>query len=110
MELIVVLDTNAYSDWRRSGRWHGNIAIADRVILPTIVLGELLHGFGTGSRTSENIAKLDDFLDQPQVELATISRRTAESYGDFLRHLQSRGTPIPDQRHLDQRTVARVAR
>ncbi len=26
MELIVVLDTNAYSDWRRSGRWHPWIA------------------------------------------------------------------------------------
>ncbi len=30
MDLIVVLDTNAYSDWRRSSRWHADIGIADR--------------------------------------------------------------------------------
>ena len=45
MELNLVLDTNAYSDWRRSGRWHSNIALANRVVLPVVVLGELLHGF-----------------------------------------------------------------
>lgn len=95
MDLIIVLDTNAYSDWRRSGRWHANIAIADRVVLPFIVLGELLHGFGKGKRAAENTAKLDDFLSQPQVEMATLSRRTAEFYGELLDHLQTQGTPIP---------------
>lgn len=95
MDLIVVLDTNAYSDWRRSGRWHANIAIADRVVLPSIVLGELFHGFGKGGRAAENVAKLDDFLSQPQVEMATLTRRTAELYGRFLEHLQTQGTPIP---------------
>lgn len=95
MDLIVVLDTNAYSDWRRSGRWHANIAIADRVVVPSIVLGELLHGFGKGGRAAENIAKLDDFLSQPQVGTATVTRRTAELYGSLLDHLQTQGTPIP---------------
>jgi tRNA(fMet)-specific endonuclease VapC len=95
MDLIVVLDTNAYSDWRRSGRWHANIAIADRVVIPSIVLGELLHGFEKGGWAEENIAKFDDFLSQPQVELATLTRRTAELYGRFLAHLQVQGTPIP---------------
>ena len=95
MDLIVVLDTNAYSDWRRSGRWHANIAIADRVVIPSIVLGELLHGFGNGGRRAENIAKLDDFLSQPQVEMVTLTRRTAEIYGHLLDQLQTQGTPIP---------------
>lgn len=35
MEVIVVLDTNAYSDWRRSGTWAGNLAMADRVVVPS---------------------------------------------------------------------------
>lgn len=43
MELILVLDTNAYSDWRRSGRWHERIAVANRVVLPATMLGELHH-------------------------------------------------------------------
>lgn len=64
-------------------------------MIPCIVLGELLHGFGKGVRAAENIAKLDDFLSQPQVELVTLSRRTAELFGHLLDHLQTQGTPIP---------------
>lgn len=68
MELIVVLDMNAYSDWRRSGRWHQWIAIADRVVVPVIVLGELYHGFRKGDRTEYN---------QIRGEAARISPRAA---------------------------------
>jgi hypothetical protein len=44
MELIFVLDTNASSDWRLRGRWHGRIAVANRIVLPSTVIGELHHG------------------------------------------------------------------
>jgi tRNA(fMet)-specific endonuclease VapC len=95
MELTVVLDTNAYSDWRRSGRWHEWIAIADRVVMPVIVLGELYHGFRKGSLTRQNQAQLHEFLSEPQVVLMPATRRSAEIYGAFLDDLQQRGTPIP---------------
>ena len=95
MELIVVLDTNAYSDWRRSGRWHQWIAIADRVVVPVIVLGELYHGFRKGSQTEQNQARLHEFLSEPQVEVMQTTRRSAEIYGEFLNVLQQRGTPLP---------------
>ena len=45
MEVILVLDTNAYSDWRREGKWASNLPSADNVIIPSIVLGELEYGF-----------------------------------------------------------------
>ena len=45
MELILVLDTNASSDWRRSGRWHDRISVANRIVVPATVIGELHHGF-----------------------------------------------------------------
>jgi predicted nucleic acid-binding protein len=62
MDLIVVLDTNAYSDWRRSGRWHASIAVADRVVIPCIVLGELLHGFGNGKGESpRQVSKIENY-------------------------------------------------
>lgn len=95
MELTVVLDTNAYSDWRRSGRWHEWIAIADRVVMPVIVLGELYHGFHKGSQNEQNQARLHEFLSEPQVEVMPATRRSAEIYGEFLVGLQRRGTPLP---------------
>lgn len=95
MELTVVLDTNAYSDWRRTSRWHEWISRADSVLVPTVVLGELLHGFRKGTSYRKNVAGLEAFLSEPQVHLLPVSRRTAEIYSRFLVHLQKRGTPIP---------------
>ncbi len=95
MEIILVLDTNAYSDWRRFGRWNENLAIADRVLIPAIVIGELHHGFLKGGRFEGNATRLDEFLREPQVDVIPVSRRTAEIYGEFLHFLQESGTPIP---------------
>ncbi len=95
MELIVVLDTNAYSDWRRTGRWHSRLALADRVVVPSIVLGELFHGFRRGNVVEENLMKLGNFLKEPQVEVMAVTLRTAELYGELLNHLQQAGTPVP---------------
>ena len=54
MELIVVLDTNAYSDWRRHGQWNRMISTATEVLIPAIVLGELRYGFqGAEIRTCQ---------------------------------------------------------
>jgi tRNA(fMet)-specific endonuclease VapC len=95
MELTLVLDTNAYSDWRRSGRWHDRIAVADRVILPATVIGELHHGFRKGALFHENARKLREFLAEPQVAIHPTTFRTAEIYGKFTNFLQQQGTPIP---------------
>lgn len=90
-----MLDTNAYSDWRRSGRWHHWIAVADRVVMPVIVLGELYHGFRKGFQAEQNQARLHEFLSEPQVVVMPASRRSAEIYGEFLDGLQRNGTPMP---------------
>lgn len=95
MEVIVVLDTNAYSDWRRSGAWAGNIAAADRVVVPSVVLGELEFGFLRGTRRAENRRKLLEFLRDPHVEVAVVDHRTAEIYAELLLYLRDKGKPIP---------------
>ncbi len=95
MEMIVVLDTNAYSDWRRSGTWAGNLATADRVVVPSVVLGELEFGFLKGSRRAVNRRKLLDFLRNPHVEVAVVDHRTAEIYAELVFYLRSKGKPIP---------------
>lgn len=95
MEVIVVLDTNAYSDWRRGGKWAGNLATADRVVVPSVVLGELEFGFLKGTRRDENRRKLLEFLREPHVEVALVDHRTAEIYAELLFFLRSKGKPIP---------------
>ena len=95
MDLTVVLDTNAYSDWRRTGYWHDWLAKADRVLVPAVVVGELIHGFRKGREFPTNTASLEAFLGEPQVEVLPVGRRTAEIYGEFVLHLQNQGTPIP---------------
>ncbi|TAE91795.1 MAG: type II toxin-antitoxin system VapC family toxin [Verrucomicrobia bacterium] len=95
MEVTVVLDTNAYSDWRRSGKWAGNVATATRVVIPSVVLGELEFGFLQGARRAENRRKLREFLQHSRVEVAVVDHRTAEIYAEFLQHLREKGKPIP---------------
>lgn len=95
MDLILALDTNAYSDWMSQGRCHEVVTLADRILLSTPVLGELNHGFLKGQRTAENQTALDTFLREPQVRVAPQERRMAEIYAQLLQHLRQKGTPIP---------------
>ena len=71
------------------------IAVANRIILPATVIGELHHGFRKGSKFEENERKLREFLTEPQVLVHPVTMRTAEIYGEFVTHLQENGTPIP---------------
>lgn len=59
----ILLDTNAYSDWRRNGHWNQVIATAPEVLVPSIVLGELRYGFRGALNSAENEDKLRIFLD-----------------------------------------------
>lgn len=95
MALRIILDTNAYSDWRRSGRWSEWIEQASVVMVPTIVLGELHAGFRLGKANLENRAKLSRFLGEEVVEVISPSEVTAEIYGDFFSYLYKKGTPLP---------------
>lgn len=90
----LVLDTNAYSDWRRTGHWGAVLAHADTVLVPTMVLGELYAGFRLGHAGVKNVAKLSEFLNAARVQIISPSERTAEIYGDFVAQLKRQGTPI----------------
>ncbi len=95
MDAILILDTNAYGNWRRSGAWRENLALADAVIVPSIVLGELFHGFRRGRCFERNFKRLEEFLGEPQVRVGHIDKRVAERYGEAVAFLRQRGTPIP---------------
>jgi len=94
MDLRVVLDTNAYCDFRSSGLWRDILAQADQVLVPSPVIGELAHGFRIGRHFKQNSTRLEMFLGEPQVDVAQITKRTGEIYGEILEHLQKIEAPL----------------
>lgn len=94
--MTVVLDTNAYSNWRRYGHWNNIISTANKVVIPSIVLGELRAGFQRGMKAKENERKLNDFLRRMVVEIGLVGDETSHHYALFKNHLREKGTPIPE--------------
>ena len=92
----LLLDTNAYSALRT-----GNSVVIDRIrrsehlYLPMIVIGELLYGFGLGSRNLENKTQLESFLAERHVSLAAVDYEVCEVYARIAGPLRLRGKPIP---------------
>ena len=70
----VLLDTNAYSGFRRA---HPGVVDrvrqAEQVLMSVVVIGELLCGFRRGSRYEHNRRDLDAFLENPYVELVPVT-------------------------------------
>lgn len=92
----IVLDTNAYSDWRRDGRWNGAISKAELVCVPAIVLGELRYGFLKGKKGSVNEVGLCGFLGEKIVQVLEVSEATSRCYASLKWFLKRAGTPIPE--------------
>jgi len=92
----VLLDTNAYS-----ALIHGRSEVVDHVreaeevLLSTVVLGEVLYGFQNGSRYQENRKRLDEFLENPHVQIVTLTPVTSERFGLISANLRRKGKPIP---------------
>ena len=91
----IVLDTNAYSDWARKGLWQDWIVSADRVWLPSVVIGELYRGFYSGTRFRENETHLRAVLAEPTVGGIEVDFEMARIYGELLHYLRQRGNMIP---------------
>ena len=96
MEMILVLDTNAYSGMMRGDTQFSNpVRSADRLIVPATVIGELLYGFRLGNRYRENREQLDQFLRSPFVDFKTVDRTVCERYALLMEQLRKKGRPIP---------------
>lgn len=92
----LIIDTNVYAALAR-GNTHirSLLEAADRIEVSTIVLGELYAGFRLGSKRTENIRLLSEFLNVPGVDVIQISAAIAERYGELIGVLKDSGTPIP---------------
>ena len=92
----VLLDTDAYSAFIRGQTGVvSRIRRAERVLVSTIVVGELLFGFRHGSRYERNRKRLEGFLDNAFVGLVPVTYATAERFGRIAAALRAKGRPIP---------------
>lgn len=92
----VLFDTNAYSAVRQ-GRPEA-VAIlqhAPVIGVSTVTLCELLAGFASGSRVTENRADLSAFLASKRVHVFPVDAATAEHYAAVHTQLRRIGKPIP---------------
>ncbi len=94
----VVIDTNTYAVLSRrteTGPLDDAIKFAEKVVLPSAVVGELYAGFYGGTRFEENRRLLEAFLASNPVEIAVADEETAIKYGRIQAELRKQGTPIP---------------
>lgn len=92
----VLVDTNAYTAFMLGDAAVVNVlAHAERILLNSVVVGELLGGFAVGTRESKNRAELARFVGSPRVEVVPITAQTADSYALAYASLRRKGQPIP---------------
>ena len=71
------------------------ITMAECVLFSSIVLGELLLSFRSGTRFKKNLAELNRFLAHDAVEMVSVGKITADRYSRIAAQLKRKGTPIP---------------
>ena len=66
----------------------------ESLLLPTVALGELLHGARKSARGAENLSNLKTWLQT--VTLLPLTETTANCYASIKLGLSRAGTPIPE--------------
>lgn len=90
----MILDTNALSAWADGdGAVEAPLMLADRLVVPVVVLGEFLFGV----RQSRHRDFYEDWLRRrlPSAEIAGIGSATAGRYAEIRLELKGIGRPIP---------------
>lgn len=92
----LVLDTNAYClcDVGQE-RALTLVERAASLFVPTVVYGELYYGFRHGQRFNTNLERLDQFIQEYDVQVIDIDLDIARKFGDIFAFLRKKGTPIP---------------
>ena len=76
--------------------------------MPSVVIGELWTGFLLGTRRTENIRELEEFLNHAVVEVVPIDEEVAHIYGDVVVELRRKGRPLPTNDIWIAATAARA--
>ncbi|NND65223.1 MAG: type II toxin-antitoxin system VapC family toxin [Gammaproteobacteria bacterium] len=92
----ILLDTNAFAAFgRKATSVMSIVGRCDDILMSTVVLGELKHGFFGGNREKDNLAFLNQFLKEHAVSIIDVTAVTADRYGRIAASLKEKGTPIP---------------
>ena len=92
----IAIDTNTYVGFKRGQQVCLEVfQRADRLLISSTVLGELLAGFACGNKERQNRAELDRFLTSERVEIRPAVTATAEAYARIFHQLRTQGSPIP---------------
>ena len=70
------------------------IASTPDLFLPSIVLGELIHGAEASNRRVANLTEVEDFT--ASVTVLPCDAVTAAHYGEIKAALRAKGRPLPD--------------
>lgn len=72
----------------------GHLRESDAVFLPSIVLGELYYGAQRSKRSTENVARIEEFAKRNHV--VNCDAKTANRYGAVKDKLRRKGRPLPE--------------
>ena len=90
----MILDTNALSAWVEGlATVEDAFRSADRLVVPSVVLGEYYFGI----RRSRHRSRYEEWLRRylPLAEIAAVTSATADAYADIRLELKRLGHPIP---------------
>ncbi len=95
MSKPLALDTNAFRAYTDNNPVISRLVdTAPEIIVPFVVIGELQFGAYYGSRTTENIARLERFCLSPRVIVVYPDADTTRTYGEIAAELRRAGRPI----------------
>ena len=91
----IAIDTNAYVAYLKNQKQVvGHFREADSVIVPYIVIAELYHGFFRGSKATENLQTLNEFLSSPRMSVIYPDEITTLNFGEIATELANAGKPM----------------
>jgi tRNA(fMet)-specific endonuclease VapC len=92
----LLLDTNAYSAFKQGQPEAVEVLQhAPNISFDSIVIGELLSGFASGTREAKNRQELEEFCSSRRVQRFLVDDDTAEHYARISSKLRRRGRPVP---------------
>lgn len=101
----MILDTNALSAWEEGlSTVEASFRSADRLVVPSVVLGEYYFGIRQSRHRSRYEKWLRRYL--PLAEIVAVTSATADTYADIRLELKRLGNPIP----LNDAWIAALAR
>ena len=90
----MILDTNALSAWADGYvEVEAPLRAADRLVVPSVVLGEYYFGVRQSRLRRRYEAWLSRYL--PLTEIAAVTSATAHAYAEIRLELKRMGAPIP---------------